>query len=193
MIDLIEGSGVFIYPLGLCSVLAVFIVVERLIALRASKTFPPQIGQALVEGTIPNYADANSIIGRILLFFHDPENDAEQLKAFARLQANQMERGIFILEIVIAAAPLLGLLGTVTGLIKVFARIDPSSGMPDPGAFVEGVALALTTTMIGLAVAIPALVCNSYLSRRIETLSTKLNIVVERLVSQKNRNGGSNS
>lgn len=189
MIDLIEGAGIFIYPLGLCSILGVFIVVERLIALRGSKVFPNDLGQAIIQGTVPNYADTNSLLGRIVLFFHDPQNDAEQLKAYARLQANQMERGLFILEIVISAAPLLGLLGTVTGLIKVFARIDPSSGMPDPGAFVEGVALALTTTMVGLAIAIPALVCNSYLNRRIETLSTRVNIGVERLVSMKNRNG----
>ena len=92
-----------------------------------------------------------------------------------------MERGLFLLDIVVTAAPLIGLLGTVTGLIQVFANVSPDTGMPDPDIFVRGIALALTTTMLGLSIAIPALVGNSYLNRRIDFLEAQINVGVERL------------
>jgi biopolymer transport protein ExbB len=183
MWNLIEGAGIFAYPLILCSVLGVFIIFERLFALRDARVIPQDIMDDFLEGRLPAEADESSVVGRILSFFRERKPDAEQLKAFARLEVVKMERGLFILDIVVAAAPLLGLLGTVTGLVKVFARIDPESGMPDPGAFVEGVAMALTTTMLGLAIAIPALVFNSYLNRRIDSLAAQINVGIERIVA----------
>ncbi|MFP4540195.1 MAG: MotA/TolQ/ExbB proton channel family protein, partial [Opitutales bacterium] len=171
----------------LCSVLASFIVVERLIALRTGRVLPRGMRDALVAGQIPENGEMGSVAGRIVAFFHDPTSDAEQLKAYARLQLSGMERGLFILDIVVAAAPLLGLLGTVTGLVEVFAQISPETGMPEMGAFREGVALALTTTMLGLAIAIPALAFNSYLGRRIEAYAAQLEVSVERLVNAKKK------
>jgi biopolymer transport protein ExbB len=94
-----------------------------------------------------------------------------------------MERGLFILEIVVSAAPLIGLLGTVTGLVTVFGQISPETGLPDPAAFVEGVSMALTTTILGLAIAIPALAFNSFLNRRVDTFEAQLEVGVERLIA----------
>jgi biopolymer transport protein ExbB len=181
MISLIDGAGVFIWPLGVCSFMAVFIVVERLIALAPSRIIPKHMINSFLAGKIPEGKD-NSVGGRIVQYHLQNHPDPEQLKAFARLEINSMERGLFILEIVVSAAPLLGLLGTVTGLVKVFANVSPESGMPDPGAFIEGIALALTTTMLGLSIAIPALVGNHYLIRRVDTLAARLNVGVERLI-----------
>ena len=110
--------------------------------------------------------------------YKDNDPDEEGLKAFARLQVNEMERGLFVLEIVIAAAPLIGLLGTVTGLVGVFSGFSETTGMPDPGAFVKGIALALSTTVLGLSIAIPALVGNALLMRRVESLAAKLEVVI---------------
>lgn len=188
MIDILEGAGLFIWPLALCSFLALFIIVERLLALRESNVIPASIRDDFIRGHIPADPDPASVAGRILYFYQMQNPDAEQLKAFARLQAVRMERGLFVLEVVTAAAPLLGLLGTVTGLMKVFAEISPDTGLPDQAAFVEGVAQALSTTMIGLAIAIPALVFNGYLNRRIDTLSAQLSVGVERLVSLSSAN-----
>ena len=181
MISLIDGAGIFIWPLGICSFLAIFIVVERLIALAPYRVIPKQMIDSFVDGKIPQHGD-NTVGGRIIQYYHQNHPDPEQLKAFARLEINSMERGMFILEIVVSAAPLIGLLGTVTGLVKVFANVSPDSGMPDPGAFIEGIALALTTTMLGLSIAIPALVGNHFLIRRVDTLAARLNIGVERMV-----------
>src|SRR5690606_11898656 len=154
-------------PLLLCSVAAIFIIVERLIALRASKVIPNRISRAIIEDEALPEAKGNSVADRILRFVRDRQPDPEQLKAYARLQIIHMEGGLFVLDIVVAAAPLIGLLGTVTGLVRVFSKITPETGLPDPEAFVAGVALALATTVVGLVIAIPAIVFNSYLNRRI--------------------------
>ena len=181
MISIVDGAGIFIWPLGLCSFLSVFIIVERLIALRTDNVIPKELVDSFLEGQIPEALD-ESVAGRILRFYARNDPDPDQLKAFARLEISRMERGMFILEIVVSAAPLIGLLGTVTGLVKVFANISYETGMPDPASFVEGIALALTTTMLGLSIAIPSLVGNSFLTRRVDTLAVRLSVGVERLI-----------
>jgi len=181
MLQLIEGSGPFFYPLLLCSILGAFIIVERLIALRTSQVMPQRLMDRFLEGKIEDVVD-ESVAGRILHYAATHRPDADQLRAFAQLELSRLERGLFLLEIVVSAAPLLGLLGTVTGLVKVFANISPTTGAPDQGAFVAGVALALTTTILGLAIAIPALVGNLFITRRIDTLAARLNVGVERLI-----------
>lgn len=183
MIGIIEGAGYFIYPLAVCSLLAFIIIVERLIVLRKSVIIPDELVDAFVRGDVlQQKIDAGTVGGKIVQFFKDNDPDEEGLKAFARLQVNEMERGLFVLEIVIAAAPLIGLLGTVTGLVGVFSGFSETTGMPDPGAFVKGIALALSTTVLGLSIAIPALVGNALLMRRVESLAAKLEVGVERLI-----------
>ena len=182
MTELIESAGVFIYPLGLCSVLAIFVMFERIVALRSSKVIPDQLVQSLLDGKLDEIPeDSSSSLGRIVSFAKQGSPDSESLKAFAQLEITRLERGMFLLEVVVGAAPLLGLLGTVWGLRKVFASITPESGMPEMGMFIGGVALALSTTMLGMLIAIPAIVGNGYLGRRVEVLATKIDLVVERI------------
>lgn len=183
IITLIEGCGIFIYPLGLCSLLAVFISIERLFALRIENVIPNALQEGLMTGNLPAYSeDEASVGGRILNFFNKNTPDPEALKAFAKLESSRLERGLYILDIVVGAAPLLGLLGTVMGLVQVFSYISPETGMPEPAAFVQGIALALTTTMLGLMIAIPAMVGNGYIGRRVEVLTAKLDVMLERLM-----------
>ncbi len=178
---IIEGAGAFIYPLGLCSVAAAFIIIERLISLRSGKIIPSRIERALYEGKIPD-VNGKSAAGRIVSFYRDCDSDPEALKAFAQLEVNKLERGMFILDIVISAAPLLGLLGTVAGLVGVFASGD---GIPTPESISKGVGLALSTTIIGLSIAIPAIIGSAYLNRRIDKLAARLNVCIERLLNIK--------
>ena len=183
MQELIIGAGIFIYPLVFCSVAVVFILAERLCALRRSRVMPQGLFQLILKGGRPEGKAARaSVGGRIADFFFTHKPDPEGLKAYASLEVSRLERGLFILEIVIAGAPLLGLLGTVTGLIHVFGNYTASVGAPDASLFVEGIALALTTTMLGLIIALPALVGHTYLLRRIDLLGAELNLAVERLV-----------
>ncbi|MGJ3244207.1 MAG: MotA/TolQ/ExbB proton channel family protein [Opitutales bacterium] len=190
MLELLQGSGIFVYPLAICSFVAVFIIVERLLALRPARIIPDSLVEHFIEGDLPaiEEEDLNSVGGRIVSFYRRNNPDPEGLKAFARLEVTRMERGIFLLEVVVGAAPLIGLLGTVTGLVQVFSNFNVDTGMPNPGDFVQGIALALSTTILGLAVAIPALVGNAYLLRRVDTLAARLNVGVERLIDlSKNR------
>jgi biopolymer transport protein ExbB len=183
--DLLTNAGIFLYPLTLCSVIAVAITFERLLALRNSRVMPNRMVQAFLLG---NYNDSSiasemsSVAGRIIHFFNKGSRDAEALKAFARLEVSRMERGIFLLEVVIGAAPLLGLLGTVTGLTQVFSGFSAETGLPEPAAFIRGIALALNTTILGLAIAIPALVAHAYLLRRVESLAARISVGVQALI-----------
>lgn len=180
---IIEGTGFFIYPLSVCSVLAVFLVIERLLNLRTRIVIPDPLYDRLLQGEIPKSVENESIAGRILEFYLKNGPDAEALKAYAKLQVAKLERGLFILDIIVAGAPLMGLLGTVIGLVQVFSAMSFETGMPEQTSFVKGIALALTTTMLGLMIAIPALVGNGYLGRRIEILSAKLDVFLERLLN----------
>lgn len=180
MQEIVSGAGLFIYPLALCSLVGVFIIIERAIALRRGRVLPAAFLQRLDRGDqVP--AGNESVLGRLASFAQAYPTDQDGLNAVARLEVNRMERGFVFLEIIISAAPLLGLLGTVTGLIQVFSNIAPETGLPEPAAFVQGVALALTTTVLGLAVAIPCLVANSYFQRKVETYAVQLGAVIEQV------------
>lgn len=179
----LEGAGVFIYPLGLCSFIAVFIVLERLLALRGSRVLPRLLEESVIAGNVPESSGdlLKSSLGRIIYFCRNANPDAEAIKAFAQLEMTRLERGMFLLDSVIAAAPLLGLLGTVAGLVSVFSVGD----MPSQDSIARGVGLALSTTILGLAIAIPSILASSYLYRKIDTLNAALNVCAERLVSAK--------
>ena len=176
-------AGWFLYPLAACLFLAVFTFMERFIALFKSKTFPSKIRKSLADKKLLEVDWGNkSAAARILNFAKRERPSAEALRSFASLQVTSMEKGLFMLEIVVGAAPLVGLLGTVTGLVKVFSGMPAGSGLPDTGAFSEGIAMALLTTIIGLAIAIPALVGHSFLSRTVEKRSAEIFWLTEKLI-----------
>lgn len=181
MQEIIAGAGLFIYPLAACSLIGIFVIFERAIALRRGRVLPGKTLDRVENGSKIEPRD-ESVLGRIGRFAQANPADEDKIDAVARLEINRMERGLVFLEIVISAAPLIGLLGTVTGLIQVFANISPDTGLPEPGPFVEGVALALTTTVIGLSIAIPCLAANSYFQRKVETFSVELGAVIEQIL-----------
>lgn len=184
MLEIIKGAGLLIYPLALCSIIAVFIIAERLYALRPSAILPDDLVDAIVEGR-PVQSGRRSVLARIVEFAERHKDEPEAVKAFARLQLNRMERGIPYLDVIYVAAPLLGLVGTVTGLLRVFGQISPETGLPDPVAFTQGVSLALSATVIGLLVALLALIPAGYLQRKIENYAAKIELLLERLLARK--------
>jgi biopolymer transport protein ExbB len=184
VIEIIEGAGLLIYPLGICSFAMVFIICERTYALRTNVVMPQDLVDAIIENK-PYSGGKHSVLARILDFAEDHEHDEDAVKAFARLEINRMERGIPYLDIIYAAGPLLGLTGTVTGLLRVFSQINTETGLPDPVAFTKGVALALSATVIGLSVAIPALVGGGYLQRKVENYAVRIDSLLERINSRR--------
>lgn len=184
MIRVFEGAGLLIYPLGVCSAAAVFIICERAYALRRVAIVPQDLVDAVISGR-PLTGGKHTVLSRIVEFANEHRDDPEAVKAFARLEINRMERGIPYLDIIYAAAPLIGLTGTVTGLLRVFSNISPDTGLPDPVAFTSGVALALSATVIGLSIAIPSLVGSGYLQRKIENYAAQLDVLLERILHRK--------
>lgn len=180
MLEILKGAGIFVYPLTLCSLVGAFIICERLYSLRRSAILPEQLVEGLASGDKMNDGGA-SAMGRIVKYWHRHEGDTGAVKAYAKLEVNRMERGLVFLDIIVGAAPLLGLLGTVTGLVTVFSNISMDTGLPDPSAFSTGIALAMTTTVLGLSVAIPCLIANSYFQRRVETYAVQIESLLEQL------------
>ena len=167
MQTLIQGAGAFIWPLGFCSFLALYLIIERALALRVSRVAPETVVKAVLAGQlVQRWKDGAS---------------GEVLKAWARHELIRLQRGLHLLDSIVAGAPLLGLLGTVAGLATLF----PEQGMPDAQTLTRGVGLALSTTMIGLCVAIPALLASNWLSRRLEVLSSRLDVLVEALEARR--------
>lgn len=180
METIIRGAGWFLLPLGFCSLLAAFVVAERLLALRASRVLPAEALGLILAGDFAAVSKAfpRSAAGRIVAFALRENPDREALAAYARLECSRMERGLFVLDSVVAIAPLIGLFGTVYGLFTLFPE---TGGLPDQASLTRGVGLALTTTMLGLFIAMPALFADNWISRKIDVLASRLALLVERL------------
>ena len=173
--------------MAICLTIAVFIFVERLFALRCSRTIPKHMENVLHSGRIDHGEMSDrSAAERIASVAAREEPSPDNLRAYTRVEISRMEKGVFLLEIIVGIAPLIGLLGTVTGLVRVFSGVPMDSGAPDPSAFSEGIAMALLTTIIGLAIAIPSLVGHSFLSRTIDNRATKLEWLAESLSESRN-------
>lgn len=184
VIDLLKGADLLIYPLVLCSLVLVYILCERARALRRSAIIPDALADAIVAGRALE-GDAGSVLGRIVNFARAHPGDPEGARAFARLEVMRMERGLSYLEVIYAAAPLVGLTGTVWGLIRVFSSSAGAGGVPDSAKFTSGVSLALSATLLGLLIALPALIGGGILQRRVDKLAAQLDVLLARLLAEK--------
>jgi biopolymer transport protein ExbB len=183
VIDIVKGAGPLFWPLLLCSLVMIFIVCERSYALRQAAVMPPDLVDAVVTGK-PITGGRHSTLARIIEFAERHNEDPGAVKAFARLEVNRMERGIPYLDVIYAAAPMIGLTGTVWSLLRVFSAISSETGLPDPVKFTSGVALALSATLLGLCIAIPSLVGGGYLNRRVGNYAAQLDVLLERILAR---------
>ncbi len=177
-------AGYLSYILTAASVIAVFIIVERLYALRPGAVMPRDLTDAVLQNR-PASGGQRSVLGRVLHFAERHVNDPDATKAYARLEVMKMERGVRFLDTIYTGAPLLGLIGTVSGLIAAFnASRDPVTKLPDPARFTESVGFALSATLIGLIVALVALVGNGFIQRRIDQHAAQLDVLLERILAR---------
>jgi biopolymer transport protein ExbB len=113
------------------------------------------------------------------------QENADAVQTAARHEVVKLESGLFILEIVTGIAPLLGLLGAVTGLVQVFDVFgNTQGGAPDSQLIARGIAEALSTTIVGLGIAIPTLIAYSFFSKRVETLAADLELLASSLITK---------
>ncbi|MDB3957427.1 MotA/TolQ/ExbB proton channel family protein [Opitutales bacterium] len=177
-----EQLGIFAYPLGICLVLSIFITLERIFSLRRGVTFPRKVEKALLRGEFPDKKwKRGSAAERIVHVAVKEQASDDTITAYARLEIAAMERGLFLLDVIIAGAPLIGLLGTVTGLVQVFSQM-PAGGDIDHSLFSQGISLALLTTMAGLAITLPTIFFNSYLQRVLDKRAASLDWLSARLI-----------
>ncbi len=178
----LQKGGIVMIPLLLGSVLALAIVIERAFQLRTKKVLTGEIVNAIerIESVedirvAERICEANPgpFAGIILVALRNRDLGAEELKEAILDQGRQeirtLERGLVALETIAAAAPLLGLLGTVTGMIKVFNVIS-KQGIGQASYLSGGISEALITTVTGLVIGIPALVAYNLLTARAESL-----------------------
>jgi len=173
--------------LTLTSVVSLTFIFERALALRTARVIPPVLAEAVQNcqsgSDLPMLRrlceQHPSPLGRLLLIAAShldcPKSEnVDILQTKARHEVAQLERGLVILEIIIGIAPLLGLVGTVYGLILLFTGLGQQALVGDNALFAAGIALALRATLMGLLVAIPSLVAWSYLSKKVDTLAVEL-------------------
>ena len=195
-----ENGGVFMYFLAACSIVSVAVIFLRALALRRAVVVPPFIGQE-IEAIQPGEAataavrlsrvveNDTSALGRIIqvglrhLSWPKAEN-IEAVQTRAQHEIVRLESGLFVLEVIVGIAPLLGLLGAVSGLVTVFASFGSSVASQDPRGIAKGISEALSTTIVGLAIAIPSLIAYSYFSRKIEIMAAEMESLTADLLAK---------
>lgn len=182
MLELFKAGGVLMWPILLCSIIAVAIIAERFWSLRKSRITPVdlvrKVWQWEKDGTLDQarikFLRNSSPLGRILAAGlvnrkHHRDVMKESIEEVGRHVAHELDRFLNTLGTIAAISPLLGLLGTVIGMIKVFAVIT-SHGVGDPSILADGISTALITTAAGLSVAIPALMFYRYFRGKVNDL-----------------------
>ncbi|HEX5513329.1 MAG TPA: MotA/TolQ/ExbB proton channel family protein [Gammaproteobacteria bacterium] len=204
MFELIKAGGWLMVPLIACSVVSMAIVLERTWALRRSEIIPPHLvaqvwHQVKSRQLKPDQLKAlreSSPLGQILAAGLANRNQPrevmmESIEDVGRHEAHSLERFINTLGTIAAISPLLGLLGTVFGMIEVFNVIG-TQGLGKAGALAGGISEALITTAAGLIVAIPTLIAHRYFRRRVDTLVIEMEQEALKLVEVIHGQRGSN-
>jgi len=186
VLELVRAGGWLMLPIILCSVIALAIIVERLWSLQVRRVLPKHLvaqvwrWEKIHQLTQEHVKElqASSPLGSILAAgivnrHQDRDVMKESIEDTGRHIVHELERYLNSLGTIAAITPLLGLLGTVIGMIKVFATIT-TQGVGDPGALAGGISEALLTTAAGMSVAIPTLMFYRYFRGRVRMLVLKM-------------------
>lgn len=201
MLSIIQAAGWPIWPLLLCSIAGLALVLERLAALRRARIAPTGLLEEVLLVTrqgapTPDMLDKlsrNSMLGEVMATglrqaVLEPRSTEPVLRqAFetaGRSAAHRLERYLNALATIASAAPLLGLLGTVIGMIEIFGSQAPGAGAGNPAQLAHGISIALYNTAFGLIVAIPALMCHRYFRGRVNDYLHEMELATERLLQQ---------
>lgn len=182
MLELIKAGGWLMWPIILCSVISLAIIAERFWSLRKKRIAPKNLVAQVYQWEKVGHLDNKRIktlrlgspLGRILAAGlvnrrHPRDVMKESIEEVGRHVAHELERFLNTLGTIASITPLLGLLGTVIGMIKVFAVIT-AHGVGDPSILADGISTALITTAAGLSVAIPSLMFHRYFRGKVDDL-----------------------
>jgi biopolymer transport protein ExbB len=200
MIRFFLQGGIFMIPLLACSVIGLAVILHRSLALRRDLVMPAPIEQAIDRLDLGDEGEGAVALSRLVRGNDSPlariirvalqhlewpkAENMEAVQTRARHELVRMERGLVILEIIVGIAPLLGLLGAVSGLVTVFANFGESTTIADPRGIARGISEALSTTVVGMSVAIPALIAYSYFNKKIETMAAEMESIIADFLSK---------
>jgi biopolymer transport protein ExbB len=186
MLEIVQAGGWLMLPIIACSVMAVAIVLERLWTLQEKRVLPALVANQVWEWVQHNQIDAQQVqqvhqsspFGQVLAaglsYRHSPRDVLkEAVEDAGRHAVHGLERYLNTLGTIAAISPLLGLLGTVSGMIRSFTAIT-TQGVGNPAVLAGGISEALITTAAGLTVAIPALIAYRYLRGRVDGLVVQI-------------------
>jgi biopolymer transport protein ExbB len=205
LLSIIQAAGWPIWPLVACSILALALVIERFLSLKAARVAPPKLldeALAVSRSSVPSpdvvtQLEQNSALGEVLAsgfraLNSDPRCSEADLRAnmegTGRAVAHRLERYLSALATIASAAPLLGLLGTVIGMIEIFGAQSPASGATggNPAQLAHGISIALYNTAFGLVVAIPTLIFWRYFRARVDGYLLTLELASDRFARHLN-------
>jgi len=208
LFSIIQAAGWPIWPLIACSVLALALVIERFSSLKTRKVAPPKlvdeaitVSRAAVPSTdVVVQLEQNSLLGEVLAsgfraLNANPKLTEEDLRSSlegaGRQAAHKLERYLAALATIASAAPLLGLLGTVIGMIEIFGSQAATGGVGaatggNPAQLAQGISIALYNTAFGLIVAIPSLIFWRYFRARVDGYLLTMELAAERFVRHLN-------
>ena len=196
--DTLLFSWYVMAPLMLCSIISLAIIFERILSLRPDSVIKPSLARAIHElsyggkTTLVEHesVDEDTALSRLvracLMYTSWPKDEnAEAVQAYARREIVRLERGLVFLEVVTGLGPLLGLMGTILGLIRIFGAAGNAADLSAQGSQIAaGIAEAMYCTVAGLIVAIPALIAHSLFSRHIEALTIDLETLCSELLGK---------
>lgn len=201
MLSIIQAAGWPIWPLIACSIVALALIFERFISLKSSRIAPPKLldeaisvsKDRLPTAEVVQQLAQNSALGEVLASgmqqLHAKPNSSDdelraRLESTGRLVAHRLEKYLSALATIASAAPLLGLLGTVIGMIEIFGAQSGSGAMGtgNPGQLAHGISIALYNTAFGLIVAIPALIFWKYFRARVDAYLLQLELSSEQFM-----------
>jgi biopolymer transport protein ExbB len=183
---MVQG-GLFMIPLALCSVIGMMAILYKFLSLSRNQVIPEdlareveafehRVAEAKPEPVLRQFQEGKSTLARLCAVAIKHRGKAlsditQAVESSAREETVHLHAGIGVLDVVITVAPLLGLLGTASGLVVIFEGLGETT---DHVAIARGIAVALNTTIFGLAIAVPCVIAHSYFIRRIEMLTARL-------------------
>ena len=198
MLSIIQAAGWPIWPLLICSIAALTLVIERFTNLRTVRVAPPRLLDEVISVTrahlpgsdVVNKLADNSVLGTVLAaglraVITDPRITEVSLRnafeAAGRAAVHRLERYLNALGTIASAAPLLGLMGTVIGMIEIFGSQAPTGGN-NPALLAHGISVALYNTAFGLMIAIPALMFYHYFRGVVDAYTIDMEQAANRMV-----------
>ncbi|MES2474301.1 MAG: MotA/TolQ/ExbB proton channel family protein [Verrucomicrobiota bacterium] len=192
--DFLVKGGPFMVPLAITSVVGLMAILYKALSLSSQRVVPPKLAREVEEfqqriladktdAVLKEFEKGDSTLARIsaIAVKHRGKPRAEithAVESAAREETVHLHAGIGVLDTIITVAPLLGLLGTASGLVTIFQGLGDNA---DHLAIARGISEALTTTIVGLAIAVPCVIAHGYFTRRIETLTARLETLLSHL------------